>query len=387
MDVETVVSERYSACARAPEPALCCAPGYDPKLLDAVPPEVVERDFGCGDPTPFVRPGDTVLDLGSGAGKLCYLAAQLAGPEGRVIGVDMNDEMLAVARRNLPRFTERTGLRNLEFRKARIQDLRLDLERVDRALREQPVRNLADLAGLEARRAAWAREEPAVPDGSIDCIVSNCVLNLVRKEDREALFREMHRVLRVGGLAAISDVVSDEPVPGDLQRDPALWSGCVSGAFQEEEFLDAFHRAGFYGVEIVSLGTEPYRVVGGIEFRSLTVTARKGKEGPCIDRRHAVIYRGPWSAVEDDDGHRLERGARVAVCEKTFRILGRAPYADSLILVAPREGSGPIPPRPFDCATPHRRDPRETKGMEVRSAGAAGSCAPDGDGRPAGSCC
>ena len=102
MAAEEAVRERYAAAAREAEPALCCPVSYDPRLLEAIPAEVLERDYGCGDPTPFIRPGDTVLDLGAGGGKVCFIAAQVAGPSGRVIGVDCNPEMLALARAHRP---------------------------------------------------------------------------------------------------------------------------------------------------------------------------------------------------------------------------------------------------------------------------------------------
>ena len=165
-----------------------------------------------------------------------------------------------------------------------------------------------------------------IADESIDVIVSNCVLNLVRPEDKRQLFSEMYRVLKRGGRVAISDIVCDEPVPEHLVNDPNLWSACVSGAFQEEEFLRAFEEAGFHGIRIEELRSEPYQTVEGIEFRAITLTAYKGKEGPCIERNHAVIYRGPWKQVVDDDGHTLERGARIAVCDKTFKLYSQPPY-------------------------------------------------------------
>ena len=98
LDVERAVGDRYAAAANERETALCCPIDYDPRYLKAIPEEVLERDYGCGDPSRYVRPGDTVLDLGSGGGKICFIAAQIAGKEGRVIGVDMNDEMLGLAR-------------------------------------------------------------------------------------------------------------------------------------------------------------------------------------------------------------------------------------------------------------------------------------------------
>jgi len=112
---------------------------------------------------------------------------------------------------------------------------------------------------------------------------------------------------------AISDIVSDQDVPVELQGDPDLWSGCISGAYRDDAFLDAFDRAGFYGMEIVNRDEKRWRTIQGIEFRSITVVAHKGKQGPCWESKQAVIYRGPWRKVIDDDGHVLERGKRIAV--------------------------------------------------------------------------
>ena len=208
------------------------------------------------------------------------------------------------------------------------------------------------------------RQQPLIADESIDVIVSNCVLNLVRPEDKLQLFDEMYRVLKRGGRVAISDIVSDEPVPAHLAKDPDLWSACVSGAFQEEEFLRAFEEAKFHGIHVEELRSEAYQTVEGIEFRAITVTAYKGKEGPCIERNQAVIYRGPWKQVVDDDGHTLERGARMAICEKTFGIYSKAPYEDQFILVPPREEVAVETAGEFDCSRDHRRSPRETKGLD-----------------------
>lgn len=361
---ESSVHERYAAAAQAVEPALCCPVEYAADFLSVIPDEIIERDYGCGDPTPHVRPGDTVLDLGSGGGKLCYIAAQLAGPEGRVIGVDCNREMLALARKHVDTVAERLGYANVEFRYGMIQDLQLDIELLGRELARQPVGDAAGYVALRAIEDQLRHQQPLVADDSVDCVLSNCVLNLVRQQDRRRLFDEIFRVLRRGGRAAISDIVSDESVPETLRRDPDLWSGCIAGAFREDEFVNAFVEAGFHGIRIVKRQVDPWQTVEGIEFRSVTVVAYKGKQGPCYERNQAVIYRGPFKAVEDDDGHRYERGARMAVCDKTFRLLHREPYAEMFDPVEPREEVPLEEAEPFNCRRSARRSPRVTKGYD-----------------------
>jgi hypothetical protein len=151
----------------------------------------------------------------------------------------------------------------------------------------------------------------------------------------------------------------------------------VSGAFQEEEFLRAFEEAKFHGIRIDEFRSEPYQTVEGIGFHAVTVTAYKGKEGPCIERNQAVIYRGPWKEVVDDDGHRLERGARMAVCDKTFRLYSQPPYEGQFILVPPREEVDLKNAGTFDCARDHKRHPRETKGADFNATQlSSGVCAP-----------
>jgi ubiquinone/menaquinone biosynthesis C-methylase UbiE len=372
LDVDAAVKSRYSAASAAVEAQLCCPIDYDPRYLAAIPAEVLERDYGCGDPSRYVREGDTVLDLGSGGGKICYIASQIVGATGRVIGVDMTDDMLALARQHQGAVSERIGWDNVTFHKGRIQDLRVDVDQLDQRLAEHPVRSANDLAELEG----WKRRfesEPMVADNSVDVVVSNCVLNLVDPADRSALFGEIFRVLKKGGRAAISDIVADEPVPEHMLRDPELWSGCISGAMTETGFLAAFEAAGFHGIELVSYQDEPWQTLEGIEFRSVTVQAWKGKQGACWDCHQAVIYRGPYKSVLDDDGHVYPRGQRVAVCEKTWRLLRDGPYADSFCFVEPLS---PVPlgdAEPFPCAPPPATDgasaqapllrtPTETKG-------------------------
>jgi arsenite methyltransferase len=363
MSVEEEVRKTYARGAQERVDALCCPVQYDPRYLEVIPREVLDRDYGCGDPSRHLGSGETVLDLGSGTGKICFIAAQVVGAGGRVIGVDVNDEMLGVARRAAPQVAQRLGYANVEFRKGRIEDLREDTGLLESFLVEHPVRSTADLFELEAARERLKAERPLVSDASVDVVVSNCVLNLVRPGAKAALFAEIFRVLKKGGRAVISDIVSDEDVPAHLQTDPALWSGCVSGAFREDLFLAAFEEAGFHGIRVLERQAEPWRTVEGIEFRSLTVVAWKGKQGPCLDRKHALVYRGPFRQVEDDDGHLFRRGARVAVCEKTFRLLTSGAYPGHFDAVEPRTLVPLDKAPPFACTGGARlRSPRETKG-------------------------
>jgi ubiquinone/menaquinone biosynthesis C-methylase UbiE len=375
---EEAVLERYGHAARQVEACLCLPVQYERALLGVIPDEILQKDYGCGDPSRHIRQGETVLDLGSGSGKACYIIAQIVGPRGKVIGVDFNPPMLELARKYQKAIGNELGYHNVEFRRAKIQDLKTDLERLEQYLSENPVQSLADLIRLEQFQNEIRSAQPLIADESIDVIVSNCVLNLVRPQDKHGLFAEMYRVLKRGGRVVISDIVSDEAVPQHLARDPELWSACVSGAFQEEAFLRAFEAAKFHGIQIEELRSEAYQTVEGIEFRAITVTAYKGKEGPCIERNQAVIYRGPWKQVVDDDGHILERGARMAVCDKTFNLYSQPPYAGQFILVPPRSEVAVNEAGIFDCARDHKRHPRETKGIEYNATKLSGSvCGPD----------
>jgi SAM-dependent methyltransferase len=387
VDPEQAVRERYSAGAQAREESLCCPVSYDPQYLKVIPEEILERDYGCGDPSRYVRPGDRVLDLGSGSGKICYIASQIVGAQGSVIGVDGNPDMLALARKHRAGIGDKVGWHNVEFRRGRIQDLALDMDLVDGWLREHPVDSVARLAELDAHTHRLRKERPLVPADSVDVVVSNCVLNLVRDDDKTVLLDEIHRVLKRGGRAAISDIVADEDVPQAMKDDPELWSGCISGAMREDRFLRAFEDAGFYGVTLDKFDQKPWRTVQGIEFRAVTVLAYKGKDGVCLDRKQAVIYKGPFREVSDDDGHRFRRGERIAVCDKTFSIYMKAPYAGQFEPVEPHTAVPLEQATPFMCKSGTRRDPKETKGANyAATTEASDCCAPAAtDGKK--SCC
>ena len=331
LDVESAVTARYSAASKAAEPALCCSVSYDRKYLEVLPPELIERDYGCGDPSRHVREGESVLDLGCGGGKICYITSQIVGPTGRVIGIDMNESMLALAQQYREQIGNRIGWHNVEFHRGRIQDLALDLNEFDRHLHKHPVQTADDWLTTQRLADALRRQSPMIAAESIDIVLSNCVLNLVHPRDRHELFAELFRVLKPGGRAVISDIVSSAPVPELLRNDPQLWSGCMSGAFEEPEFLRAFESAGFISLRIVERQREPWSVVEEIEFRSVTVQAFKPVAILSDATGGQVIYRGPWKSVRDDAGFELRRGEAVSCSADVLARLDTEPYSDQVL--------------------------------------------------------
>jgi len=334
LNTESNVSERYAEGAKKVEPSLCCPVEYDVGLLELLPREIIEKDYGCGDPSRYVENGDTVLDLGSGGGKICYMAAQLVGDQGQVIGVDMTDEMLALARKYQPEMAEKLGGDKVSFRKGYIQDLALNLEARDAFLQENPGIEERDPAALTAWENQQKQNTPLVANDSVDIVVSNCVLNLVDEKHRKQMINEIFRVLKPGGRVAISDIVSDEFVPQHLKDDERLWSGCISGAFQEQQFIQIFLDVGFIDVAYDKWDEEPWQVVEGIEFRSVTVMATR-PEVDNVDKGHTVIYRGPFAELKDDRGRVYPRGIRIAVDQTSFGALANGMAKDSFIFIEP----------------------------------------------------
>jgi arsenite methyltransferase len=242
-DIQQAVREKYGAIAAAvttASPAAgCCGPApcgcgdpitsnlYSDAETQSLPADAVLASLGCGNPTALLAlvPGDTVLDLGSGGGIDVLLSATRVGPTGKVYGVDMTDEMLALAREN----QRKAGATNVEFLKGTIEAIPL-------------------------------------PDNSVDVIISNCVINL--STDKDAVLREAFRVLKPGGRFAVSDVVIRGQVPADVQRSMELWVGCIAGALQETEYGSKLRAAGFGDIDV-----EPWRVYNVEDARSfLTAT-------------------------------------------------------------------------------------------------------------------
>src|SRR6266481_2514952 len=196
---------------------------YDAAQEDEVPDTAIKASLGCGNPTALaeLKPGETVLDLGSGGGIDVLLSAWRVGPAGKVYGLDMTDEMLALAEEN----KRKSGLTNVEFLKGEIENIPL-------------------------------------PDESVDVIISNCVINLSGDKDR--VLKEAFRVLKPGGRFAVSDVVVRGEVPAAIRRSVELWIGCVAGALEEQEYRDKLAKAGFEAIDLEP--TRIYRVADAREF-------------------------------------------------------------------------------------------------------------------------
>lgn len=359
MDKQASVLERYSEGANQRQADLCCPVEYDTSLLKILPQEIIDKDYGCGDPSRYVKKGDTVLDLGSGSGKICYMAAQLVGDQGRVIGVDMNDDMLALARKYQVDMARKIGADRVQFVKGQIQDLALNLTAMEAYLADHPVTDFKSANQFRRWQESQRKTQPLIASDLVDLVVSNCVLNLVHDNEKQQLIKEIFRVVKPGGRVAISDIVSDERSPDHMKNDPDLWSGCISGALLEHDFLQAFVDAGFVAVNLDKWGDQPWQVIEGIEYRSVTVTAAKPEAVECLDYGHAVIYRGPFSEVYDDEGHVYPRGERIAVCERSFNLLTNGFYGDQFIGITPAVKNEA---RKWCHPSGTRRSPAETKG-------------------------
>jgi len=289
------VREFYGHAADEPQAELCCPVRPDEADLTHIPPEVVERFYGCGSPVTAaaLAPGETMVDLGSGAGIDCFIAAKKVGADGRVYGIDMTDSMLAVAQDCRPKVADALGWDVVEFRRGFLEAIPLE-------------------------------------DGTADVVTSNCVINL--SPDKPKVFREIWRVLKDHGRTVIADIVADREVPPKMRADGQLWGECISGALTEEAFLAALERAGFYGVSIMQKTF--WREVEGCRFYSVTTRGYKfEKQAGCSYIGQYAIYLGPLKAAIDEEGHLFPRGSHVEVCTDTAAKLSRAPYAGSFVIV------------------------------------------------------
>lgn len=284
-----IVQTFYGKAAVEPQAELCCPIKYDDADVGHIPQEVIDRFYGCGSPISqaLVQPGETTLDLGSGAGIDVFISAKKVGASGRAIGVDMTDEMLKVAHACKPTVASNLGYDVVEFKKGYLEKIPLE-------------------------------------DKSVDVVTSNCVINL--SPDKKKVFSEIWRVLKDHGRVVVADIVCDRPVPLSLQAHRDLWGECISGSLSEDEFVAGLEKAGFYGLSLMKRTF--WKEVEGYRFFSVTVRGYKfEKTSGCRFIGQKAIYLGPNKAVIDEEGHLFPRGEIVEVCTDTAAKLSRLPYA------------------------------------------------------------
>lgn len=288
------VREFYGHAADEPQAQLCCPMRPEAEDLAHIPREVVERFYGCGSPVTAATlvPGETLVDLGSGAGIDCFIAARKVGASGRVYGIDMTDSMLRVAHECRSQVASSLGYDVVEFRRGYLEEVPLDA-------------------------------------GVADVVTSNCVINL--SPDKARVFREIWRLLGDHGRAVLSDIVADRDVPPKMRADGKLWGECISGALTEDAFLAHLERAGFYGVAI--LRKTFWREVEGCRFFSITARGFKfEKKAGCTYVGQYAVYLGPMKATIDEEGHLFPRGVPVEVCTDTAAKLSHPPYAGTFVI-------------------------------------------------------
>jgi radical SAM protein with 4Fe4S-binding SPASM domain len=292
-----IVRRFYGKAAEEPQKELCCPTAYPTEDISHIPQDVIDRFYGCGSPMSIadVKSGETVVDLGSGAGIDCFIAAKKTGLNGKVIGVDMTDQMLSVANECRPIVAKNLDYDVVEFRKGFL-------------------------------------EEIPIEDKSVGLITSNCVINL--SPDKKKVFSEMWRVLKDHGRIVISDIVSEVEVPPHIVTNDKLWGECIAGALTEEQFVSYLEQAGFYGIQV--LKKIYWKDVENYKFFSITVRGYKfEKTAGCVSIGQRAIYNGPFKAILDEEGHLFPRGEEVEVCTDTARKLQNPPYAGLFIITDP----------------------------------------------------
>jgi arsenite methyltransferase len=308
----------------------CCSiesiPEHHKAILKLIDNEILERFYGCGSPLPPCLKDQKVLDLGCGTGRDAYLTSYLVGENGNVIGVDMTDEQLDVARRHITSHTNKFGFskENIDFRKGFIEDLKS-----------------VDIA-----------------DNSVDIVISNCVINL--SSDKNAVFKEIFRVLKPGGELYFSDIFSSRRVPSELRADPVLYGECLGGALYIEDFRRMLRKLGCLDYRVmnttrIELENDKLTCLAGmIDFCSITVRAFKlnSLEDICEDYGQTAIYKGTIEefphAFSLDDHHVFKTGMPKLVCGNTAGMLQDTRFGCHFQIIGDRS----IHYGAFDCGSP-----------------------------------
>ncbi len=313
----------------------CCSneslPPYVKDVLPYISDEVVQKFYGCGSPIPPALTGCVVLDLGCGTGRDVFIASKLVGEDGFVIGVDMTEEQLEVAKRNINIHMERFGYKkiNVDFRKGFIEDL--------------------SAIGID--------------DNSVDVVISNCVINL--SADKEAVFREIFRVLKPGGELYFSDVFSGRRIPEHLKDNPVLLGECLAGAMYIEDFRRLLTKLGYPDYRVVSKrpisldNREIFEKIGMVDFYSMTIRVFKldDLEDRCEDYGQVAIYKGSIDGFPHffdlDDHHRFITGKPMLVCGNTASMLQNTRFFEHFNVYGDRSTHYGL----FDCAPAAEKTP------------------------------
>ncbi|MCK4841863.1 MAG: methyltransferase domain-containing protein [Methylococcales bacterium] len=310
----------------------CCTldamPVHLRSLLADIHPEVVARYYGCGSPLPPVLEGCTVLDLGCGTGRDCYLLSRLVGESGQVIGVDMTEQQLAIAKQHCDWHAERYGYAesNVSFKLGQIEDL----------------------------------AAAGIADNSIDVVVSNCVVNL--SANKQQVLSEILRVLKPGGEIYFSDVYADRRIPEKLKADPVLLGECLGGALYWEDFRRMMQSMGCPDVRVVKEtpialdDPEVSNKIGMVNFTSITIRAFKVPlEDRCEDFGQVAVYKGTIAehphSFDLDDHHHFEKGKPLRVCGNTSDMLALSRYAEHFDIWGDKSTHFGL----FDCAPPNTK--------------------------------
>ncbi|QNA87275.1 methyltransferase domain-containing protein [Massilia sp. Dwa41.01b] len=280
--------------------------------------------------------GETVVDLGSGVGIDCFVAARLVGPTGKVIGVDMTDAMLERAHEFNQEVAAELGYNVVEFRKGVIEQL-------------------------------------PVEDNSVDLVISNCVLNLSLHQD--VVMKEIHRILRPGGRLVISDIVVDREVAEADRANEQLWAECYTGAIPVNKLVSTYESLGFLG--LTQLDESTWEKVAGYHFGSITLRAYKlpsSKVSGCVYGGHAAIYLGPYASVKDEEDHDFVRFTPTEVCDATAARLRMAPYSDNFMVLDLPALAKAAPLSACGCAPGVVCPPAATTATAAPAASTGGCC-------------
>lgn len=314
LDSKTDTVRAVYADAAARPAGLCCPQSYRPELTSHIPKQAFDHNYGCGSPLlkAGAKAGETVVDLGSGVGIDCFVAARMVGAQGKVIGVDMTDAMLEQAAHFNRSVAAELGYDVVEFRKGVIEQL-------------------------------------PVEDNSVDLVISNCVLNLSLQQ--ETVMKEIHRILRPGGRLVISDIVVDRPIAEADRANEQLWAECYTGAIPVNQLVSSYESLGFLG--LTQLDESSWEKVGGYHFGSITLRAYKlpsSRQSGCVYGGHAAIYLGPYASVKDEEDHDFVRFTPTEVCNATAARLRMQPYSESFLVLDIPELAKAAPAAGCGCA-------------------------------------